>query len=279
MVSEWLCPLLVAGRGGFPVAELACLATAFAGGTMVGSFINVVVHRVPAGRTVVSGCSRCPHCGHPVRWHDNVPVLGWLVLRGRCRDCGVPIAPGYPLVEAACGGISVAIAAAVLAGIAAPGDGPAIDRLLSRGDWRPVFAWFHPTALVLAVLAWILLAAHGHLVSCRTMLVAAAVAALAAAMLPALEPPGILPDGTPWPQGSGALRPALAVLVGGAAAWIGGGLLGCSPVIRRAGVLVGAGLGWQIAIGFQVLARIAGVVGRRLPILMRISRTSGGPDT
>ncbi|MFC7494322.1 MULTISPECIES: prepilin peptidase [unclassified Nocardioides] len=72
-------------------------------GLLVGSFLNVVIHRVPAGLSIVSPGSACPACAHPVRPVDNVPVLSWLLLRGRCRDCAAPIAGRYPLVEAATG--------------------------------------------------------------------------------------------------------------------------------------------------------------------------------
>ena len=68
-------------------------------GLLIGSFLNVVVHRVPAGLSVVSPPSACPACSSPVRPRDNVPVVGWLVLRGQCRDCDAPISPRYPLVE------------------------------------------------------------------------------------------------------------------------------------------------------------------------------------
>jgi leader peptidase (prepilin peptidase)/N-methyltransferase len=73
----------------------------FAGlfGLIVGSFLNVVVHRVPRGESVVSPPSACPGCGNRVRPRDNVPVLGWVLLRGRCRDCQQPISGRYPLVE------------------------------------------------------------------------------------------------------------------------------------------------------------------------------------
>ena len=70
-------------------------------GANVGSFMNVVVFRVPAGKSVVSPRSRCPQCGNAIRWFDNVPVLSWLWLRAKCRKCGVPISSRYPVVEAA----------------------------------------------------------------------------------------------------------------------------------------------------------------------------------
>jgi leader peptidase (prepilin peptidase) / N-methyltransferase len=68
-------------------------------GALIGSFLNVVAHRVPAGESLVSPGSHCPHCGAAVRPYDNIPVVSWLVLRGRCRDCGGPISVRYPLVE------------------------------------------------------------------------------------------------------------------------------------------------------------------------------------
>jgi leader peptidase (prepilin peptidase)/N-methyltransferase len=68
-------------------------------GAAVGSFLNVVIARVPAGESVVSPGSRCPRCGTPIRWWDNLPVVSWLVLRGRCRRCGAPISPRYLAVE------------------------------------------------------------------------------------------------------------------------------------------------------------------------------------
>lgn len=72
-------------------------------GLLVGSFLNVVAWRLPRGESVVSPGSRCPACGEGVRAYDNVPVLSWLLLRGRCRHCGSPISPRYPLVELATG--------------------------------------------------------------------------------------------------------------------------------------------------------------------------------
>jgi leader peptidase (prepilin peptidase)/N-methyltransferase len=75
-----------------------CVLTAVLG-LAVGSFLNVVVWRVPRGESIVSPPSHCPVCDHPVRPRDNVPVLSWLLLRGRCRDCGNPISVRYPLVE------------------------------------------------------------------------------------------------------------------------------------------------------------------------------------
>lgn len=94
--------------GGAELTEhdvLAVFVPVFAGllGLNIGSFLNVVVHRVPAGESVVHPPSACPKCGHAIRTRHNIPVLGWLVLRGRCFDCGEPISGRYPLVEAGTG--------------------------------------------------------------------------------------------------------------------------------------------------------------------------------
>ena len=77
------------------------MGTAFAGisGAVIGSFLNVVVYRLPLGQSIVKPRSRCPKCEEPVAPRDNVPVLSWLLLRGRCRHCGEAIPARYPAVE------------------------------------------------------------------------------------------------------------------------------------------------------------------------------------
>src|SRR3954471_10872771 len=72
-------------------------------GLLIGSFLNVVVWRVPRGESIVHPSSHCPSCNHQVRPYDNLPVVSWLVLRGRCRDCHARISVRYPLVELATG--------------------------------------------------------------------------------------------------------------------------------------------------------------------------------
>lgn len=79
--------------------ELLVRVYAFVVGAAVGSFLNVCVYRLPEGLSVVSPPSRCPACGRQIGWRDNVPILGWILLRGRCRGCGTSISVQYPLVE------------------------------------------------------------------------------------------------------------------------------------------------------------------------------------
>jgi len=92
---------------------------ALAVGAVVGSFLNVLIWRVPRGMSVVRPGSHCPACGAPIRWFDNVPILSWLALGGRCRRCRGRISPRYPVVEAAAG--LLAVAALLRHGISLPG--------------------------------------------------------------------------------------------------------------------------------------------------------------
>jgi leader peptidase (prepilin peptidase)/N-methyltransferase len=88
-------PVSVGALGGF----------AFALGLVVGSFLNVVIHRLPRGESIVRPRSRCPACGRSIAAWENVPVFSYLWLRGRCRGCAAPISPRYPLVELLTGGV------------------------------------------------------------------------------------------------------------------------------------------------------------------------------
>lgn len=91
--------------GPFEIAVLIVL------GLLVGSFLNVVVHRLPLGESIVRPRSRCVACGVPIAAYDNVPVVSWLVLRGRCRHCGASFSARYPALEALTGALFGAVAA------------------------------------------------------------------------------------------------------------------------------------------------------------------------
>jgi leader peptidase (prepilin peptidase)/N-methyltransferase len=79
--------------------EAAVNVYVFAVAACVGSFLNVVIARLPHGRSLVRPPSACPRCGVRIRWYDNIPIVSWIVLRARCRNCGLPISPRYPVVE------------------------------------------------------------------------------------------------------------------------------------------------------------------------------------
>ncbi|MEX2216219.1 MAG: prepilin peptidase [Phycisphaeraceae bacterium] len=119
----------------------------FVYGSCIGSFLNVVVYRMPRGKSIVTPPSACPRCDHKLAWYDNVPILGWLWLQGKCRYCKNPISPQYPLVEFATG--------ALLAGV---------FLMYYLVGWRPGFGPAHPFFGELNH-TWIPLVAHLALVA------------------------------------------------------------------------------------------------------------------
>lgn len=82
-----------------PLAEPVLVGSAAILGSLLGSFLNVCVQRLPRGESVIRPRSRCPACGTPIAWRDNIPVVSWLALRGRCRSCRAGISARYPIVE------------------------------------------------------------------------------------------------------------------------------------------------------------------------------------
>ncbi len=112
-------------------------------GACVGSFLNVVAWRLPRQESVIWPPSHCPRCGVTLAWFDNIPVLSWLLLRGRCRRCQAPIAARYPLVEALSAGLWVAT---VWATPQAMGPAPAGWLLLPAG-WL-LLSWLIPLVLI-----------------------------------------------------------------------------------------------------------------------------------
>lgn len=93
-----------------PSFAVFVLVSAFLIGACFGSFLNVCIYRIPAEISLSSPGSRCPKCETPIKWYDNVPILGWLSLRGKCRACGVSIAPRYMIVETMTGGLFLFVA-------------------------------------------------------------------------------------------------------------------------------------------------------------------------
>ena len=96
-------------------------------GLVIGSFLNVVIARVPERRSLVHPRSACPGCGAMIAWYDNIPILSFLVLRGRCRACAMPIPWRYPLVEAVTAGLFLAAYLAF---------GPRSTRSWRPSSWR-----------------------------------------------------------------------------------------------------------------------------------------------
>src|SRR3954451_15668622 len=106
--------LAAVGAEGVPVDAVTVLTASGASliGLVIGSFLNVVIHRVPQGASVVRPRSHCPGCDAEIRARDNVPVLSWLVLRGRCRHCRRRISARYPAIELLTAAVFVAVTVA-----------------------------------------------------------------------------------------------------------------------------------------------------------------------
>ena len=266
-----------------PGAEIAVIAMAFAWGAVLGSFVNVVLHRLPRGRSVATDGSRCPACGAAIRPRDNIPVIGWMLLRGCCRDCGAAISIRYPLVEAACGGIAAVVTASEIAGW---GGGlplldagrPGIDRLLLHGDWRPLLSTVLHTVILIAMVTWSLLAwdaasrmrRHAATRSPRETGTACAGAAWLAVVVvatvtavPGIGPVGVWMDGGFLPSAGGCAASFVAAAVGLSAGRILGGFSGGAA--DRCGLAVfGAATGWQAVTVVSIVTTVARWACRRV---------------
>lgn len=236
------------------------------GGT-IGSFLNVVVYRVPAGMSLVHPGSHCPICGHPIRWYDNVPVLGWLMLRGHCRDCGTSISMRYPLVEAVTALVFLLIAAVELGtrGANLP------MRLLPVEDGTIAVVWngirlagilaYH-LMLFATLLPMALVEYDGKRLPWRLALPALVVGLGAPVWWPYLHPVAAGPVQSGWVGGlvDGILGLGLGLAIGLVVERAGLGGQG----VAAAPALVGVVLGWQGGLVVSASAVIVHLVARGL---------------
>jgi leader peptidase (prepilin peptidase) / N-methyltransferase len=259
-------------------------------GAAVGSFLNVVAYRMPRGMSIIWKPSHCPKCSHPIRAYDNVPVLGWLMLRGRCRDCRQPISARYALVELMMGILFVILAYAELFSAGANlSDGPishpagALNTL-----WIPVWPLiglvvFH--ALLLSLLmAIVLVDQDNHRAPPGLVL-----SGLALGLLPALmglasvsgigfssptpvEPLAMLIHGLlGLAAGSG-----LAVAMHGAMGWFCHRPLTRKPLnLTLALALIGLFLGWRALVCITAMSGVLGlarglILGNKLALKSKV---------
>lgn len=169
-------------------------------GATVGSFLNVVVYRLPLGKNLAFPGSFCPRCGHPVRGSDNVPILSWLALRGRCRDCGGRISPRYFFVEFAVATLFLLVLAAEL--YLPPGAiGFPTRRLLSPHD-GPAFwcQYLIHASLLTTFLGFVLIVADGNAIGSRLFFPVTLVACVVPLIWPQIRsvPAAIYPDANVW---------------------------------------------------------------------------------
>ncbi|MDX2377135.1 prepilin peptidase [Microbacterium sp. LRZ72] len=236
---------------------------AFAGlfGLVIGSFLNVVAHRVPAGIPLTRE-SRCPRCAAPVRPWQNVPVLSWLALRGRCASCRTPISARYPLVEAITGVAFVAVTWLALHAAPASAIAPAPGALVLAA-----YLWFAAASVVLT------LTDLDRQLLPRAIVLPSAVAVLALFT-------------SAWFAGA-PVENLLRALAGGAILYVIYALL---RIIRPDGMgggdvrlagLVGVCLGWigwgALAVGGFAAFALGGVVGLALVAIKRAGRRTAIP--
>lgn len=241
-------------------------------GGSVGSFLNVVIYRLPAGMSLSYPSSHCPKCGHPIRWHDNVPVFGWLMLGGRCRDCRTWIPVRYPAVEAVVAALFLLIAFAEGASLGA--NFPArpvsvVDGVifppLTVGQLAGIMGWH--LLLLCTLLSASLIRYDGHDVPSRLFAPAFAVAVVGSLFWPFLHPqPAAMLSAGPTP----GIVDALSGLAAGAAiGLVGWKLLEPSrrPDLLWATALVGAVLGWQAVFAIGAATLVAGGLAKIVAIL------------
>jgi len=230
-----------------PQPMLLCIAGLL--GLAVGSFLNVVIYRVPRDESLVRPGSHCPRCGGAVRVRHNVPVLGWLLLRGRCADCRTPISVRYPLVEAGAAVLFVAVTA--------------------RFGW----SWELPGYLYLAAIAIALAAIDLDVMRLPDKIVLPSYVVALALLTPAVI------AGHSWGP---AVRGLLAAALLYALFWIlavlpkgmGGGDLKLAPLL---GFYLGW-LGWSsVAVGAFAGFLLGGVVGAALLATRRADRKTRIP--
>src|SRR5688572_23123155 len=232
-------------------------------GGSVGSFLNVVVYRLPRGLSLVRPRSHCPTCGTPILARDNIPVVGWLKLRGRCRACRGAISPRYPLVE-----FTTALVFLALALVEPLSDGVNLPIDLTPAEAARYPLWttaFYHFFLFCGLLAAALMAYDDEGVPRRLWEVVWFVGFAAAAVMPQLRPLGL-------PQLPASWDPLLVSILVGLAGSLVGAALGVAswPASSHgargrsghlasvaAGAVVGVFLGWQAAAGVVFLAGLA----------------------
>jgi leader peptidase (prepilin peptidase)/N-methyltransferase len=238
-------------------------------GAAAGSFLNVVVYRLPAGMSIIRPGSRCPMCLHPIRWFDNLPVLSWILLRGQCRDCRGPISLRYPLVEAGTAAIFLALGAIDLFGdrdhlpmrclgwAQEPGAVGAASWLGRTVPQQCGVDLYH-LLLLCTLLAAALVAIDGKRPPWRLFAPVLGLGLLAPAAWPWLHP---VAAGTgPWAGPLAGLVDGLAGLVAGTV--LGGLTMAFQPRLPRerfalAAAAAGVVLGWQAAVALVIAAAVA----------------------
>lgn len=248
-------------------------------GSCVGSFLNVVIYRVPLGQSVVSHASYCPKCGESIRPSDNVPVIGWLKLKGECRNCQLPISSRYPVVEFSIGLLFLLLhfveftSAGANLPVRPVGHTTGATATLFRPHWPLLCLTLYHAYLMCAVFSWAMILRDGNTVPTRAVVTTFAIGAVPAICFPMLQPlqmmtpaeiAGWLPKQIPdrlLPHFASAVAVFVGAVTGGAVGTV------CQFIAKRipfgvnafdvaSWMLIGIFLGWQAVIGTLVLVLI-----------------------
>jgi len=234
---------------------LFCLGATF------GSFLNVVIYRLPRGMNIAHPPSSCPRCGMRIRWFDNIPILSWLLLRGRCRKCRASISVRYPLVEALVGGVFVALAAGGL--FRGWANLPAAGLQAAEGGADAWLAYVHFASLLCTLIPAALIRGDRLRLPWLLLVPAAVVGLLLPHLAPQAQPVAAwltLAAGSPV----ATVITSLVGVVGGAAC----ALLAAPLVLARGRplrsllenvawlALAGLFLGWQAALGVTAVSML-----------------------
>ncbi len=185
-------------------------------GACIGSFLNVVILRVPAGESIVHGGSHCPKCRHAIRWFDNIPIISWFLLRGRCRDCGLPISSRYPIIE-----LIVAVIFLVIGWVEPISRGhnlPLTVVRLLKPESSELSLWLlyaYQMTLITTLIAATVIARDGKRVPISVFMPALVVGLIGAGLFPPLHPESIVPGSRNLGHWAGLGNALIGMLVGG----------------------------------------------------------------
>ena len=257
--------------------EVFTFGWVFMFGATVGSFLNVVAYRMPRSESIVWRASHCPYCNQPIRATDNVPIIGWLRLGGRCRTCRLPISPRYPIVELITGVLFTTLAYVELfsGGANLPGRGEAshyygLTRTILDTRWDLVVIYGYHTLLLSVLLSMVLMRWDDQRVPWRLAITTGLLGLLAAAAWPHVQP--VRWDATVLDSVGETLAPMARVLTAVMGLAAGSALGAVATAIANSAVdnrhssglfvavaLVGLFLGWQGLAGAVLLALVAGL--------------------
>ncbi len=255
--------LLLADQIRIRFFEAAIAVWLFFFGASIGSFLNVVVYRTPRNLSLL-GSSFCPKCRHTIRWRDNIPVFGWIALRGRCRDCSEPIAGRYPLIEAVTGLmlLGLVVVQLTVGGGSLP-DYPSrghlsLSWLAQQMRWEWLAVLLAQAFLLCVLLTWALIRWDGYRLPRRQVVLILGFGLILPTAVPILPPTSESLVDLPWLPGLEGTRRLLAAMIGAVVGGVLGGLQAMVARVWPAGSPVGKSLAWDLVATVALIGAVLG---------------------